>query len=420
MSKNARDKRPYIKPVTRIELSEANVKLRMILIVVLLSVAVVAVFYGLTSMLNTEPGWQEVEVSSSNLNCSQDFVLMYEFGMDGINATEEYRNVSRMYTQLTEFGYQIFSAHDEIAQLGNVYYLNAHPNETVSVAHELYKALELVVKYGSRYPFLAPVYREYNAVFVSDNAAEAAFYDPAQNPELADYIQETVGYCANPDMVSVELRGKDQVRLNVAEEYLAYARENGIETFLDFGWMTNAFIADCMADTLAASQYTNGYLASYDGFTRNLDDRGNSYSFNLFDRMENTISMPARLNYSQPISIVYLRNYPLSEQDRWHYFAFEDGSIATIMLSPADGMSRSATDNLVSYAYDIGCAEVLMQTAPAFIAEELDVNALLAMEESGIHSVWGEGSALRYTEADAVLEILTESGGEDYTLEKMK
>ena len=72
MSKNARDRRPYIKPVKRIELSETNVKLRMILIVLLLSIAVVAVIYGLFSLLNTEPGWQEVEVSSSNANCSAD------------------------------------------------------------------------------------------------------------------------------------------------------------------------------------------------------------------------------------------------------------------------------------------------------------------------------------------------------------
>ena len=420
MSKNARDKRPYIRPVTRIELSEANVKLRMILIVVLLSVAVVAIVYGLMSALNTEPGWQEVEVSSANLNCSQDFVLMYEFGKDGVNATEEYWNVTRMYTELTEFGYQIFSAETEVKDLGNVYYLNQHPNETVSVAHELYKALELVVEYGSRYPFLAPVYREYNAVFLSDNAAEAALYDPAQNAELVPYIQETAAYCADPAMVSVELVDDDQVRLTVSEEYLAYAQEYGIETFLDFGWMKNAFIADCIADTLAASQYTNGYLASHDGFTRNLDDRGLDYNFNIFDRWEDTISIPACLRYNEPISIVYLRNYPLSEQDRWHYYAMDDGSIATILLDPADGMSRSATDNLVSYAYDMGCAEILMQTAPVFIAHELDEDAITALEDKGIHSIWGEGSVLRYTEADAVLELQTETGGEEYTLKSIE
>lgn len=416
MKKYGRDKRPYIKPVTRIELNETNTRLRWIAVVVLLSIAVVAVLVGLMSALNTEPGWQEVEVSASSLNCSQDFAFMYDFGEEGISASAEYKLITDLYTRLTEFGFQIFSAETEVEGLSNLYYLNAHVNEPVTVSHELYKALELIAAYDSRYPFLAPVYAEYNAIFLSENSAEAAHYDPAQNPELVPYIQQTTAFAADPDMISVTLLGEDQVQLNVSQEYLAYAEEWGIGTFLDFGWMKNAFILDYMADTLSSSGYTNGYLSSYDGFTRNLDARGETYTFNLFDRAENTVSMPACLNYTKPISIVYLRNYPLSESDRWHYFAFDNGSIASVLLDIADGMSKSATDNLVSYSGDMGCAEILLQTAPIFIADSLDQAALANLAGSGIHSVWGEGSVLRYTDAHADLTLLPESGGEDYTL----
>lgn len=415
MSKQARDKRPYIPPVTRIELPEGNIKLRMILIVVLLSIAVVAVIYGFSTILNTEPGWQEVEASASQLNCSQDFVLMYEFGKEGRNATEEYRAVSRMYTQLTESGYQIFSADAEIADLGNLYYLNRHPNEVVTVAHELYLALEQVEKYESRYLYLGPVYDAYDSVLLAENSAEAALYDPARNPELTDYVQQTTAYCNDPEMIRVELLENDQVKLVVAEAYESYAEENGIETFLDFGWMSNAFIADYMAKTLADSQYTNGYLVSYDGFTRNLDDRGGSYSFNLFDRVESDIFMPARLEYQAPMNIVYLRNYPLSEQDRWHYFAYDDGGITSVMVDPADGMARSATDNLVAYSAEAGCAEMLLQLAPVFIAEALEEQKLHSLKN--MEFVWGEGKVLCFTEEEAALELLPESGGGEYTLE---
>lgn len=416
MSKNGRGRQPYIRPVTRIELPEGNIRLRMILIVVLLSIAVVAIVFGLVSALKTEPGWQEVEVTSSEVNCGQDFVLMYEFGMDGVDATTQYRNVTRMYTELTEFAFQIFSADTEVEGLGNVWYLNRHPNEEVAVAHALYKALELVAEYDSRYLFLGPVYDAYDAVFLAETPVEAALYDPVREPELAGYVQETAQYCADPHMVSVELLGEDRVRLNVSEAYLSYAEESGIETFLDFGWMTNAFLADYMADTLAVNGYTNGYLASYDGFTRNLDDRGNGYSFNLFDRQGNDISMPARMSYAGPMSIVYLRNYPLSEQDRWHYFAYDDGEITTAMVDPADGMSRSATDNLVVYAPELGCAELLLKAAPVFIAEELDLTAMKSWKQEGIGSIWGEGSSLCYNRKDAVLELLAESGGGEYAL----
>ena len=420
MSKNARDKRPYVKPVTRIELSETNIKLRWIAIALLLAIAVVAIGYGFASALSTEPGWQEVRATSSEIHYSGDFTLMYEFGQDGISPTAEYKLVSDMYSGLTEDAYRIFSPDAQIEDFPNLYYLNRHPNETVQVAHELYKALELVAEYESRYPFLAPVQAVYDPVFLAQTDVEAALSDPAMNPEQGSRARETAAYAADPAMVSVEVFGSDEVRLNVSGEYLAYAQENGIETFLDLGWMRNAFIVDCMADALAASGYTNGYLASYDGFTRNLDDRGNSYSFNLFDRQENTVLMPALLDYSGPMSIVFLRDYPLSDQDRWHYYSYENGHITTAFLDPADGVSKSAVDSLGGYSADLGCAEILLLLAPAFTADSLNTEALSGLASSGIDTLWYEGSTLYHSQADAALTILPDSGGEGYTMDQAK
>ena len=68
MSKHARDNRPYIKPVTKIELSGDRSTLRLVLIVVLLAIACVAFMIGIGSLLNVEPGWQKAEVSSKKVN----------------------------------------------------------------------------------------------------------------------------------------------------------------------------------------------------------------------------------------------------------------------------------------------------------------------------------------------------------------
>ena len=79
MKQKGRDFRPNLKPVTRIELTETNTKLRWALIVVLLAVAVVAIGTGLMSLLNTQPGWQTVEVTASGPNCGGDFKFLYDF-----------------------------------------------------------------------------------------------------------------------------------------------------------------------------------------------------------------------------------------------------------------------------------------------------------------------------------------------------
>ena len=62
MSKHARDRRPYIKPVTRLELSEANIKYRWIAIAVLLAGAVQNIFYGLYCILDYRIPYQIIDM----------------------------------------------------------------------------------------------------------------------------------------------------------------------------------------------------------------------------------------------------------------------------------------------------------------------------------------------------------------------
>ena len=60
----------------------------------------------------------------------------------------------------------------------------------------------------------------------------------------------------------VELLGEGRIRLFVSREYLEFARREGVECFIDFEWMRNAFIIDYLARELAAQGYTSGVLLS--------------------------------------------------------------------------------------------------------------------------------------------------------------
>lgn len=415
MKKYGRDNRPHLKPVTRIELSEKNVKLRKIAAVLLFVIGMAGIMIALISMLNTQPGWQQIEVSSDRPNCSSEFTLMYDFTDYGGSATAANRQLNQLYTQATEDAYKLFSSDVEEEGLHNVRYVNSHINEAVTVDPVLYEAFTLIDAYRNRSIYLAPVYAEYDRVFLCENSAEAKRYDPAYNAELIPYITEAAGFANDPEMIRVELLGENQVCLRISEEYLAFAETYQIDTFLDFSWLKNAFIADYIADLLSANGFTCGYLSSYDGFTRNLDTRGNSFSVNIFDRQENLINMPARMNYSGPLSIVFLRDYSMTELDRWHYFTYENGETTTVYLDSADGMSRSAIDSLLSYSENTGCAEILLQMIPVYIAEEFDAGGLHGLTADGIYSIWCENSSLYHNDPAVMLELQEDSSGKTYS-----
>ena len=397
---------PHVRPVQRIELSESHVKLRMILIVVLLAIATVSIVIALSSALKTEPGWQEIRVASVKMNCGEDFTLSYDFTNAGSAATAQSKALTTLYSTACEDAFRIFSPDVSGEGTANVCDLNAHPNETLTVDPVLYQALSLIQQYGNRNLYLGAVYAEYNRIFWAENDVEAASYDPVQNPELVGDLAELAAFANDPAMIDVQLLDNHQVKLMVAEEYLSFVKDNEIEKLIDFGWMKNAFIADYLAQVLADNGYTDGYIASFDGFTRNLDQRANTYSINLFDRIGFDIYHSAVMRYEAPASIVSLRDYPLGQSDQRNYYAFPGGHIASFLIDPADGMCKASVDSLIAYGKNQSCAEILLQLVPVFIADTFSNSRLLELASSGIHSLWCEGQSVYHTDAQVDLTIL--------------
>ena len=251
MSKKPRDNRPYIPPVKRIELSQENVRGRLVLIAVLLLIAAVAIGYGFYTALNTQPGWNMVTVSSQKPNCGQDFNLMYDFSESGGSASAVNKRLRDTYTAACEEAFRLYSPDVEGEDLYNVYHINRNVNRPVQVAQTLYEDFALLERSDDRSLFLAPVYREYERVFRCDTDAEAAIYDPTKNSEVMAYVEAVLEFTRSPEHSDLELLGENTVQLKVSPAYLSFAEEYGIEVFLDFGWMKNAFIADYMADALA-------------------------------------------------------------------------------------------------------------------------------------------------------------------------
>lgn len=399
-----RDKRPYLKPVTKIELTVGDEKRRWILAGVCLLIGIAAIAYGFSQALRVQPGWEEVTVQSQQTHLGRDFQFQYDFTEAGGKATAVNTALTKCYSRGAERAYQLFSSDVEEPGLYNMAYLNRHVNEAVTVEKELHRALSQVAASESRQLFLAPARVEYDRVFLCETDAEAAIYDPARNEETKAWLEELSVFVHDPSHIRLEMLEDSQVKLAVSREYLAFAEENGIEVFADFGWMRNAFAADLMAEALMEQGFTKGYLTSFDGFTRNLDGSG-TYTQNLFARNGNDIYMPGRIHYTGPMAIVALRDYPVSDRDRWNYYSYEDGAVVTGFLDSADGMSKSATTDLLACSREMGCGELALELAEVWICGSFQPDAL-----AGISAVWPQDKTLCYNDEALQLELLPGSG----------
>lgn len=435
----SRNHTPNVRPVQKVELSEKNTRQRLIAVIVLLVIASGAFMYALNGLMSNDSGWTNIEVgSSAEIHCGDDYIFRYYVGASGVNATAEKKALTLLYTDSIVKAYKIFSSDESFEGITNVYDLNRHPNETMLVDDALYHAFELIAETGNRAIYLAPVYTEYDNLFFCNDDSETVNYDAYQNGEVAAYFSEVAAYSNDPSGVNVELLGGNQVKLSVSDDYLAFAEKNFISDFIDLSWMKNAFITDYVADVMIENGYTLGTLTSYDGFTRNLDltsaitklnaDLDNSgtaeenadYSFNIYDRQGNMIYPAGVMHYNGAESIVSLHNYPMSDKEKYNYYEFKSGDIRTRYADTADGLCKSAVNNMAAYADNMGCAEILLQVSQVYIADTMDTEAVKNLAENGIQTIFGENSVLYYTDPGLELTDLYDKDGVHYTSELLE
>ena len=401
---------PHLPPVEKVELTSAHSGRRMTLALVLLGLGAAALVYALMLLYGAKGGWQAIDAEKTGaLSCAGDFSLTYELGAGEEKVSAESRALKALYTDAAERAYALFSVDAPEPASGSLAWLNAHPNEDVTLDPGLYKALEEVAASGDRTLYMGPAWGYYENVFACEDDAMTADFDPAQNEDMRVWYAACAAFANDPASVDVELLGDDMARLKVSEAYLAFAEENELDVFLDFGWMKNAFIADYLADTLLDHGYTRGALSSFDGFHRCLDDRDVVYGLAILDRTDADPIQAAAMTYAGQRRMVSLRDYPVNEQDAGRFYAFQDGQILTPYMDPADGLAKCAVHDLTGYSDTLSCGELALKLATIFVADSLDEAALEELAGEGVYAAWCEDGKVLYTDPDIELADLYET-----------
>ena len=376
----------------------------------LLAMGLGLVAYAVTQLFTPQSEWITVEAGvEEGATCGGEFTFLYRLGAEGLSPREERRAVTECYTQLCRKAYQMFQTRETFGVVTSLRTINSQPNTALEVEPALYRALWEMEESGSRALYLGPIYERYEGVFFCQEDRELADFDPRLNEEIRREFQTIADFANDPDSIQLELLGEGRVCLRVSEEYLAWAQREDIDTFIDFAWMRNAFVADYLARELEFAGYGRGVLSSYDGFVRNMDSE--AYTLLLYDRQGQTVYTAAEIAYQGPQSAVSLRNFPVSELDSWRFYQLENGGIRTWYLDPADGLCRSAVPSLTCYGTDWGCGEILLAMLPVYVADELRTEELDRLAEAGVQSVYCQGGVIYHTDPQLPLTELREAPG---------
>lgn len=360
--------------------------IRLVTVIALIALAVAAFTYAVGKLVTAETGYREVECTANATNCSSEFIFTYNLGVSGMSPTAELKAVTNLYNERAMFYYRVFHPTQEFDGMKNVASLNARPNETLAVPAELYSSLEKAAADKERNIYLAPFFACYETLFASSYDEDAATWDPARNAELKAEYEKTLKFVSDPSHVELTFGGENKVTLKVSDAYLAYAKEVGITTFVDFFWMKNAFITDLFASDLIAEGYTFGAIASRDGYVRNLDESGAEYAFDFFDLRDNSITHSGKLVYKGRASLCSFHSFILDDVDKLYTYYYSNGDVVTRYVSPKNALTDGQGSAMLIYSRDKGCADLLIAGLECYRSGSLtkfDVNDAGAVFSSG-------------------------------------
>ncbi|MCD8005451.1 MAG: hypothetical protein LUF29_00525 [Oscillospiraceae bacterium] len=391
-----------------IEISSSHLGLRIFAVVILVLIAATAFGYGINALFSGTDGWQEIEADVDELSVATELTFMYDIGAGSESATTERKAIVVIYSDACETAYQLFTPDNEYEYVYNVWYINNHPNEEITVDEVLYSALETMVESGGRELYLAPVYAGYESLYFSSEDWEAKEFDPVYSDVQAEYFAKICEFASSDDGISLKLLGDNKVILYVSDEYLSYAEEYGIDRFIDFSWMTNAFVVDYISDVMIENGYTAGMIVSDDGYARNLGGCDDIFSYTLYSRQGNTVYSVADMLYDGSMSFVYAHDYAITSDDALRYYTYENGERRTPYIDPTDGLSKAATEDLVLYSADSTCVDLMLSLTRVYIADDLDESKLATLSTSGIYSIYYDGFTILHTEDEVVLSDVAE------------
>jgi hypothetical protein len=363
LSRTVREKKVYLRPVKKIELSESHVKLRTFAVVAMIVIAATAFGFGIHSLVEGDKGWINVECVMTEPNCSGDFNFSYH-----TNGRQTTTAVEAQYSKACVDAYAMFSAKERSADFNNLWKINNEPNTVIELPTPLYEALVTMSDKGKlAYLYLGPIYEEYEALCLADSETDALEFDPARNPDEKEYIDRILGFINSGSDIELAFIGYQKVMLIVSEEYEAFAKEYGKFTYIDFGWMKNAFVIDYIAEQMINAGYTDGCISSFDGFSRCLDDGNTQYSYNVYSLGEKGPEIYKVINYKGRENIVSYRTFELYDLDQIHYRTYADGTRVHPYISPETGLPAATLDMNCLHTKQMSCSELMLETMEYFM-----------------------------------------------------
>ena len=374
-----------------IEINTSHLRLRTVLFIVAVVIAVGAFAIGVTKLTRKAPGYHRIEITDQEaLRWSSAVDFEYLFEGSGAVIRAQSKELQGIYAEALGWAEKLLDPEERYPGYANVATLNQCMGQDVTVSGELFDVLLdawMRTQAGEGYSmFAGPLWAEWSSLLLLEDPGD---FDPAVDAVEAERLERLAAAVNDPSNFRFQIVDSQEhiVRFGVSEELMALMEELELNCpILDLNLLHDAYLLQLIAARVESYGYSNGYLTTSAGLTLTLSGKSDG-GLRLFGLAEGKAIPAAQTPLQSGTAYGVARAFPLPEETYWYYSVETEGE--TLYRHPyfaPDGTSpqtvRSAcvlADNAPEAMYQ---AILLMQSeAPEAFAAALALPAVYTLHD---------------------------------------
>ena len=173
--------------------------------------------------------------------------------------------LEKLYSESFDKIYELIDEYENIENLNNIYYINNHINEDITIDPILYNYLKKVYDLNPKYILSGSLYDYWWQMTNTIYPEQRDEIDPINDLEIKSSIDYFVNTSINH--ISLDFKDNNVIRLNVDNEYKIVSDN---DKYISFSLFYKPVILDYIKNQLNDKGYSNGYIVTLDGFYQDL------------------------------------------------------------------------------------------------------------------------------------------------------
>ena len=325
---------------------DKKIRIRFILFIVALVIAVTSIGVGVYRATLKEEGWYGVEISLDRDLPYYHFGVSFQLYLTGSsNEIRDRYNLARQtYTALLKQSYRLLDSSTVYDGIVNLATLNQNPNQRFTLSKELFDILSDAKRRTEQdrgYSVFAGAYyafwqEQLYRLSPSDS-------DPKNDPEAAS-MEETLKNFVKDGAFSLELDESDlSAGLYVSREYLDFAKDYGLDyPILDLNILYDAYRLELLRDGLEKNGLNEGYIYTTGGVSVSLSRDPSSEVF-FYGKNGDQPAVTVALDYPPGCSASFVRSFGYPEEAGY----YETGGVRRCPFFTLSGHSQVVSASLI-------------------------------------------------------------------------